>query len=175
MRPPFFVMESTSLSQLFKDMKKTKNTMAVVVDEHGGTSGIITLMDIIQEIVGDIELDLSLIHISLSEKGHAAPSLPDCKRARNAPACCQLFAGSSLQQNIPQATFSLFFYMTEQSSLCSVIFLCYGIHISRFLSSRSRSAHLFGCMRTCDSACCCSRVKFACAIKIYFCIAYLSK
>ena len=57
MRPPFFVMESTSLSQLFKDMKKTKNTMAVVVDEHGGTSGIITLMDIIQEIVGDIELD----------------------------------------------------------------------------------------------------------------------
>lgn len=55
MREPFFVPENGSLSVLFSQMKQKKNTMAIVVDEFGGTAGIITMLDIVEEIVGDVE------------------------------------------------------------------------------------------------------------------------
>lgn len=54
-RPPIFVPESKKLVELLNEMKTSKERIAVVVDEYGGTSGIVTLMDIIEEIVGDIE------------------------------------------------------------------------------------------------------------------------
>ncbi|QQO10988.1 hemolysin family protein [Breznakiella homolactica] len=55
MRPPFFVSETKLLSQLFDEMKDRQNQMAVVVDEYGGTSGVITVMDIVEEVVGEFE------------------------------------------------------------------------------------------------------------------------
>lgn len=55
LRKPFFVPETMSLSDLLLDFKRQKLHMAVVVDEYGGVSGIITLEDILEEIVGDIE------------------------------------------------------------------------------------------------------------------------
>ncbi len=53
-RPAYFIPESKKISDLLKDFQKRKIHMAIVVDEYGGTSGIITLEDVIEEIVGDI-------------------------------------------------------------------------------------------------------------------------
>lgn len=54
LRTPFFVPENKKLDDLLKDFQEMKNHLAIVVDEYGGTSGIITLEDVIEEIVGDI-------------------------------------------------------------------------------------------------------------------------
>nr|WP_245987147.1 gliding motility-associated protein GldE [Maribacter vaceletii] len=54
MRDPFFVPENKKLDDLLLEFQEKKNHLAVVVDEYGGTSGIVTLEDIIEEIVGDI-------------------------------------------------------------------------------------------------------------------------
>lgn len=53
-RAPYFIPETKKLSDLLKEFKKGKIHMAIVVDEFGGTSGLITLEDILEEIVGDI-------------------------------------------------------------------------------------------------------------------------
>lgn len=53
-REPYFVPENKKLDDLLADFQAKKNHLAVVVDEYGGTSGIVTLEDIIEEIVGDI-------------------------------------------------------------------------------------------------------------------------
>lgn len=53
-REPFFVPENKKLDDLLKEFQEMKNHLAIVVDEYGGTSGLITLEDIIEEIVGDI-------------------------------------------------------------------------------------------------------------------------
>ena len=53
-RPPFIVPETKKIDDLLEDFQKNKVHMAVVVDEYGGTSGIVTLEDILEEIVGEI-------------------------------------------------------------------------------------------------------------------------
>jgi len=53
-RPPFYVPEIKKISSLLEEFQKNKVHMAIVVDEYGGTSGIVTLEDILEEIVGDI-------------------------------------------------------------------------------------------------------------------------
>nr|WP_299387021.1 gliding motility-associated protein GldE [Allomuricauda sp.] len=53
-REPYFVPENKKLDDLLLEFQEMKNHLAVVVDEYGGTSGIVTLEDIIEEIVGDI-------------------------------------------------------------------------------------------------------------------------
>ncbi|MGM0635746.1 MAG: gliding motility-associated protein GldE [Bacteroidota bacterium] len=54
LRSPYFVPENKKLDDLLNEFKEQKNHLAIVVDEYGGTSGLITLEDIIEEIVGDI-------------------------------------------------------------------------------------------------------------------------
>ncbi len=54
MREPFFVPENKKLDNLLKDFQSLKSHLAIVVDEYGGTSGLVSLEDVIEEIVGDI-------------------------------------------------------------------------------------------------------------------------
>lgn len=54
-RPALFVPESKMIDELLKDFQKQKIHMAIVVDEYGGTAGLITLEDVIEEIVGEIQ------------------------------------------------------------------------------------------------------------------------
>jgi gliding motility-associated protein GldE len=69
-REPYFVPENKKLDDLLNEFQEKKNHLAVVVDEYGGTSGIVTLEDIIEEIVGDISDefdDEDLVYSKLDE------------------------------------------------------------------------------------------------------------
>jgi putative hemolysin len=55
LRPPFFIPETMRILELLKEMQKTKQKFAIVSDEFGGVSGVISMEDIIEEIVGDIK------------------------------------------------------------------------------------------------------------------------
>lgn len=67
LRKPFFVPENKKLDNLLKDFQGMKNHLAIVVDEYGGTSGVITLEDIIEEIVGDISDEFDDENINYSQ------------------------------------------------------------------------------------------------------------
>jgi putative hemolysin len=59
-KPATFVPETVRGDVLFRNMQKTRNHFAVVVDEYGGMSGIITMNDLLEQLVGDLDDDLSL-------------------------------------------------------------------------------------------------------------------
>ena len=72
-RKPFFVPENKKLDDLLLEFQNKKNHLAVVVDEFGGTSGIVTLEDVIEEIVGDISDefdDEDLVYSKLDEHNY---------------------------------------------------------------------------------------------------------
>src|SRR5688572_7494593 len=55
MRPAVFVPESKRLNVLLKEFRRNRNHMAIVVDEYGGVSGLVTIEDVIEQIIGDID------------------------------------------------------------------------------------------------------------------------
>lgn len=91
LRPAYFVPENKKLDDLLKEFQQKKIHIAVVVDEYGGTSGVVTLEDLIEEIVGDItdEFDDEDIEYSkIDEKNYvfeAKVSLKDFYRITDLP------------------------------------------------------------------------------------------
>ncbi len=67
MRQPFFVPENKKLDDLLKDFQRMKSHLAIVVDEYGGTSGLVSLEDVIEEIVGDISDEFDDENINFSQ------------------------------------------------------------------------------------------------------------
>ena len=57
LKPAYFVPETVRTDVLFRNMKKTRNHFAIVLDDYGGMSGIITMNDLLEELVGDLEDD----------------------------------------------------------------------------------------------------------------------
>lgn len=55
MKTPYMVPETKSIDKLLKDMQNSKNHIAIVIDEYGGFSGIVTLEDLLEEVIGEIE------------------------------------------------------------------------------------------------------------------------
>jgi putative hemolysin len=76
MSPPFFVPETKRVSLLLKEMLRSRQHLGIVVDEFGGTSGLITLEDILEELVGEIydESDLSPLLSRRQQRQRSASS-----------------------------------------------------------------------------------------------------
>jgi len=67
LRDPLFVPENKKLDDLLSEFQEKKNHLAIVVDEYGGTSGLVTLEDVIEEIVGDINDEFDEDDLSYSK------------------------------------------------------------------------------------------------------------
>ncbi len=72
LQKPLYIFENTAISDIMEEMQKSKSHMAVIVDQYGGTQGIVTMEDIIEELVGEIydetdEEDVSCLQISENE------------------------------------------------------------------------------------------------------------
>jgi CBS domain containing-hemolysin-like protein len=69
-KPIYFIPEGKPINQLLSEMKQRKEHMAIIVDEYGGTSGLITIEDLLEEIVGDIqdEFDLEKSYIEILDE-----------------------------------------------------------------------------------------------------------
>lgn len=70
---PFFVPENRRTDALFKEMQKNKTKIAILIDEYGGVSGLVTMEDLIEEIVGDLhdEYEVTEPEISVLEQGRS--------------------------------------------------------------------------------------------------------
>ena len=70
MIPPYFVPENKKLDKLFQQFKKRRQHMAIIVDEHGGVSGLITLEDTLEELVGEISDETDKIEPLIVRSGN---------------------------------------------------------------------------------------------------------
>lgn len=68
-RSVYFVPESMKVAELLHEFQKRKQKLAIVVDEHGGVSGLVTMEDLVEEIVGEIRDEYDIDKVQIIEKG----------------------------------------------------------------------------------------------------------
>ena len=80
MRPAIFVPESKPVDELLREMQAQQTHMAIVVDEYGGTAGLVTIEDVLEEIVGEITDEYDVEHAARRASSRTAPcgSAPGC-------------------------------------------------------------------------------------------------
>lgn len=78
-RKPYFIPETKSISELLQEFQKRKVHLAVVLDEYGGTAGIVTIEDVLEEIVGEIRDEYDIEEETLFEKEDDKTILVDAK------------------------------------------------------------------------------------------------
>jgi CBS domain containing-hemolysin-like protein len=69
MRSAYFVPESKRVSELLKEMQRRQAQMAIVVDEYGGTAGLVTVEDLLEEIVGEIRDEYDVESETVTDEG----------------------------------------------------------------------------------------------------------
>lgn len=69
LRPAVFVPESMKVSELLKEFRKVKQKMAIVVDEHGGVTGLVTMEDVMEELVGEIQDEYDAEEAQITSNG----------------------------------------------------------------------------------------------------------
>jgi CBS domain containing-hemolysin-like protein len=69
LRPAVFVPESMKVTELLKEFRKVKQKMAIVVDEHGGVSGLVTMEDVMEELVGEIQDEYDAEEAQITSNG----------------------------------------------------------------------------------------------------------
>jgi putative hemolysin len=72
MRPPAFVPETKPIIDLLGEMRRAKNHMVVVVDEYGGTAGVVTIEDIVEEVIGDVADEFDHEHTFVTSFGEGS-------------------------------------------------------------------------------------------------------
>jgi CBS domain containing-hemolysin-like protein len=72
MRTAHFVPESKRVSELLKEMQRRQTQMAIVVDEYGGTAGLVTVEDLLEEIVGEIRDEYDVESETVTDEGHGS-------------------------------------------------------------------------------------------------------
>jgi CBS domain containing-hemolysin-like protein len=70
MRAAYFVPESKRVSDLLKDMQRRQAQMSIVVDEYGGTAGLVTIEDLLEEIVGEIRDEYDVESETVTDEGN---------------------------------------------------------------------------------------------------------
>lgn len=68
-RPVYFIPESMKVAELLKEFQKRKQKLAIVVDEHGGVSGLVTMEDLMEEIVGEIQDEYDQDEVQFIQEG----------------------------------------------------------------------------------------------------------
>ena len=69
MKPPYFVPDSKNTKDLFTQLQKNKQHMAILIDEYGAFSGIVTIEDLVEEIVGDLNDEYSSDEVDIQIDG----------------------------------------------------------------------------------------------------------
>jgi CBS domain containing-hemolysin-like protein len=76
MREAAFIPDTNTLEQLLRQMQQEQSHMAIVIDEFGGTAGVVTIEDVVEEIVGEIEDELDIARPEFEETGEGEVEFP---------------------------------------------------------------------------------------------------